>query len=77
MTTEIMTTVRSTGYSSARYGVCEVCCKHVSDVFVRRLGAVCGWDVAFGHEACLSGDAVTVQAAARATFQLRHGKRAS
>jgi hypothetical protein len=39
--------IKSTGHSSSRFGNCEVCGLHCSDVFIQ--GGV------FGHEDCLKG----------------------
>lgn len=44
--------LKSTGYSSARYGVCEVCGEHASDVHTRRVGTVAE-GLTFGHRNCL------------------------
>lgn len=57
-------TLKSTGHSSAKFGLCEVCGKHVSEVFVQtemqfyedEFGS--GWtyyecEDYFGHERCL------------------------
>ena len=52
---------RNTGYSSARFGDCEICGLRVAEVFVRVEARYQGGDVvkrhggdgAFGHEACL------------------------
>lgn len=60
-------TLRSTGESSARFGVCEICSEHCSEVFIQTVAAGY-WDeeekwcwtyfgikraTLFGHEACL------------------------
>jgi hypothetical protein len=56
--------IKSTGESSAKYGACEVCGKHVSEVFYQveekffRFPAGSGWTQHdcrsyFGHRACL------------------------
>ena len=61
----------STGYSSDKYGNCEVCGKHVSEVFsqseeqyytIERNGKMihegwtkCGCSDYFGHKECLLG----------------------
>ena len=55
--------IRSTGYSSGRYGGCEVCGEHASEVFIRSeteavkdsggtFDAV--GDTTFGHRDCLT-----------------------
>lgn len=41
----------STGYSSARYGACEVCDKPVSNVFIGTPDD--GVSHVFGHEGCV------------------------
>jgi hypothetical protein len=41
----------STGYSSARYGTCEVCNTHVADVWIGTGDD--GYLHAFGHETCV------------------------
>lgn len=54
--------IRSTGYSSKRYGSCEICGEHASEVFIQSetetvtdsggtFEAI--GDTAFGHESCL------------------------
>lgn len=49
--------LKSTGYSSARYGACEVCGERCADVFIQSAadddGCHAGTD--FGHEECLIG----------------------
>jgi hypothetical protein len=52
--------ITNTGMSSARLGGCEVCGKHVTDVFhqVEELQYAAGWtrlqcQDLFGHDACL------------------------
>lgn len=59
--------VKSTGYSSARFGPCQVCKEHVSEVFTQREHQLCSymdeeggsfWAInrgLFGHEKCLKG----------------------
>lgn len=54
--------IKSTGFSSERYGVCEVCEKHVSEVWLRRIGT----RSAFGHRECISGDKAAVLKASKA-----------
>lgn len=54
--------IKSTGNSSARFGPCEVCGKHVSEVFIQTEGKIyqpkemtyyqCNKSL-FGHEVCL------------------------
>jgi hypothetical protein len=58
-------TLRSTGHSSAKFGPCEVCIHHASEVFsqteevsYRRHDGTIGWTREgcfdfFGHKACL------------------------
>jgi hypothetical protein len=41
----------STGYSSARYGACEVCHEHVADVWIGTGDD--GYTHVFGHESCV------------------------
>lgn len=56
--------IRSTGYSSARFGPCEICGKHVSDVHSQVEEVEYTWDGIkkwtryecsnyFGHKECL------------------------
>jgi hypothetical protein len=59
--------LNSTGASSAKYGVCEVCGEHASEVFIQSEtqlfdlhGAIrethFGCRTLFGHKACLEGE---------------------
>lgn len=50
--------LRSTGASSAKFGPCEICGLHVSEVFMRG-GARGQWT--FGHETCLRGHPAAVE----------------
>jgi hypothetical protein len=43
----------STGYSSARYGDCEICKKHVPEVWIGTHDN--GYTHVFGHEDCVRG----------------------
>jgi len=46
----------STGSSSAKYGLCEICGEHVSEVWMRSVKDSAGYYVgrhAFGHAECL------------------------
>jgi len=47
-------TPKPLGASSAKYGACEVCHQHVSDVHILRL-TTAPMDHLFGHKACLEG----------------------
>lgn len=54
--------LKNTGYSSKRYGNCEVCNKHVSEVFyqVEEKQYKYGWTQSdcnnlYGHKECLIG----------------------
>jgi hypothetical protein len=62
--------IKAIGASSARYGNCEVCQKHVSDVYLQThetsyrnpITGATGWQYAgdaFGHEACLMSIRIT------------------
>ena len=42
---------KSTGFSSARYGACEICDAHVPDVWIGTKDG--GYLHVFGHEACV------------------------
>lgn len=41
---------RSTGFSSKRFGPCEVCGEHCAEVWIGSVGN----DSTFGHEACVA-----------------------
>ena len=43
--------IYSLGDSSAKYGACEVCKTHASEVFIKSAGN--GKQAVFGHEGCL------------------------
>ena len=49
--------IKTTTYNSARYGPCEVCHKHCSEVFLQAHLKTTGAYVssAFGHRECLEG----------------------
>lgn len=57
--------LKSTGYSSERYGVCEVCEQHVSEVWLRAIGG----KYAFGHRECISGEKKYVLKKVRENWQ--------
>ncbi len=64
--------VKRLGYSSSRYGPCEVCGKHVAAVCVRRIGVI----HAFGHHSCLDTYNTSELLLKRAIFlKVYHGRR--
>lgn len=62
------TTIKSTKRSSGRYGPCEVCGRHASEVYIRRIGA----NHVFGHKNCLRTDRTSAVLAACERFLVRH-----
>lgn len=55
--------IKNTGESSSKLGNCEICEKHVSEVWMRRIGAY----YIFGHRECLIGGEKVVLERAKQT----------
>jgi hypothetical protein len=50
--------IKNTGGSSSRFGVCEICGKHVSEVWLRRIVHT----YIFGHRRCIVADDALLKA---------------